>query len=345
MRPGYLSRIRLFLGVLDEPCLSPQGRVLSWPGRIHLYAGVPPGASVNDSFTRYLAVGGFEVSAAHSGTQVRDVRITSRAGKTCRLKNPWAPGEVKIVRLPSREPVPHRLEKDTLVFETEPGVTYRVFGGTELPLAGKRFVKQERLVGRWTFDREQGGVVPDESGNGHGAKLIGEAKLVKTPDGGALQLPGGESYARVERTPAFDFTPDQGFAIEARVRLPVTAPTYMVPVLCSMDLKQYCLMVSEGKLKLYLSSPRGDVYGFATGKTLLTDDRWHTVRGERNVAEGTIDLYVDGKLEASAPDATEGDFASSAPLTIGAYLWGDHSRYAEGMVDWAEVRTTGRLTG
>jgi hypothetical protein len=112
-----------------------------------------------------------------------------------------------------------------------------------------------------------------------------------------------------------------------------------------MDLKQYCFMVSEGKLKLYLSSPRGDVYSFATGRTLLTDDRWHTVRGERNVAEGTIDLYVDGKLETSAPDATEGDFASSAPLTIGAYLWGDHSRYAEGQIDWVELRTTGGLTG
>jgi len=341
MRPGYLSQIRLFLGMLDEPYLSPQGRVLSWPGRIHLYAGVPAGASVNDSFAGHLAVGGFEVSAAHSGTEVRNVRITSRAGKTCRLRNPWAPSEVKIVRLPSHDPVAHRVENDTLVFETVRGVAYRIYGGTELPLAEKRFVKEERILGRWTFDREQGGVIPDESGNGHDAKLVGEAKVVD----GALQLPGGESYARTDRTPAFDFTPDQGFAIEARIRLPVTAPTYMVPILCSMDLKQYCFMVSEGKLRLYLSSPRGDVYSFATGKTLLTDDRWHTVRGERNVAEGTIDLYVDGRLEASAPDATEGDFASSAPLTIGAYLWGDHSRYAEGMTDWVELRTTGRLEG
>jgi hypothetical protein len=341
MRPGYLSQIRLFLGMLDEPYLSPQGRVLSWPGRIHLYAGVPAGTSVNDSFRGYFAVGGFEVSAAHSGTEVRNVRITSRAGKTCRLRNPWAPGEVKIVRLPSHDPVPHRLENDTVAFETERGVTYRVYGGTELPLAEKRFVKEEQLVGRWTFDREQGGVIPDESGSGHDAKLVGEAKVA---DGG-LQLPGGESYARIERTPAFDLSPDQSFAIEARIRLPVTAPTHMVPILCSMDLKQYCFMVSEGKLKLYLSSPRGDVYSFATGRTLLTDDRWHTVRGERNVAEGTIDLYVDGKLETSAPDATEGDFASSAPLTIGAYLWGDHSRYAEGQIDWVELRTTGGLTG
>jgi hypothetical protein len=341
MRPGYLNQIRLFLGILDKPYLTPQGRVLSWPGPIHLYAGVPEGASVNDSFAGYLAVGGFEVSAAHAGAEVRGMRIKSIAGKTCRLKNPW-PGEMKVVRLPTREPVPHRMEGDTVVFDTQPDTTYRLFGGTELPLAEKRFVKDERVIGRWTFDSETKGVVPDVSGHAHDAKLIGEATLARVSGGGALQLPGGKSYARVERTPDFDFSADQGFAIEARIRLPAAQPPYMVPILCSMDLKQYCFMVSDGRLKLYLSSPTGDVYCSATGKTILTDGQWHTVRGERDVSDGTVCVYVDGKLEGSAPDITTGDFASKAPITIGAYLWGEHSRYAEGLIDSVEVRTTYR---
>ncbi len=43
----------------EHPDLSPQGRVLSWPGRIHIYAGIPEGEPVNDSFAGLLAVGGF----------------------------------------------------------------------------------------------------------------------------------------------------------------------------------------------------------------------------------------------------------------------------------------------
>jgi len=337
MRPGYLAQIRLFLGMLEQPYLTAQGRVLSWPGRIHLYAGAPPGTSLNDSFTGHLAVGGFEVAAGHVGTEVRGVRIRSMAGKTCRLRNPWPGSEVKVVRLPMQGAAPGRMEGDTVVFDTERGATYRVFGGSELSLAEKRFVPEKRLVARWVFDGDEAGVIADESGNGHVAKLVGRAQVA----GGVLQLPGGESYAQVERASPFDFGPDQGFAIEARVKLPPTGPATMAPILCSMDLKQYCFMVSEGRLKLYLSSPRGDVYSFATGRTLLNDGEWHLLRGERNVADGTVCVYVDGRLEASAPDATDGDFASTAPLTIGAYLWGEHSRYTEGAIDWVELSTTG----
>ncbi len=75
MRKGYLHRIRLYLGMLEKPYLGPQGRVLSWPGRIHLYAGVPKGATVTDQFSGLLAVVAFEVSAAHVGKEVRRVRI------------------------------------------------------------------------------------------------------------------------------------------------------------------------------------------------------------------------------------------------------------------------------
>jgi hypothetical protein len=337
MRPGYLAQIRLFLGMLDEPYLSPQGRVLSWPGRIHLYAGLPAGTALSDSFGGHLAVGGFEVAAGHVGTEVRGVRIKSLAGRPCRLKNPWPDSEVRVVSLPEGEPVTCQVEGDTVSFDTKPAVSYRVFGGSELALAAKRFVREERVIGRWSFDREQDGLITDESGNGHAAKLVGAARVAD----GALRLPGGESYAQVERTAQFDFGADQGFAIEARVKLPPTGPPYMAPILCSMDLKQYCFMVSEGKLKLYLSSPAGDVFSSATGRTLLNDGEWHAVRGERDVADGTLNVYVDGKLEGSAPDATGGDFASQTPLTLGAYLWGEHSQYLDGEIDWVELRTTG----
>jgi hypothetical protein len=109
-----------------------------------------------------------------------------------------------------------------------------------------------------------------------------------------------------------------------------------------MALKQYCLMLSRGRAKFYLSSPEGNVYCFADGKTVLTDGRWHTVRGVRDVNEGTVQVYVDGKLEGTAADITTGDFASEAPVTIGAYLWGEHSRWAQGEIGEVGIKRLGK---
>jgi len=341
-RPGYLQQIELYLGILDKPHLTPQGRVLSWPGRIHLYAGIPNGVSLNDRFAGLLAVGGFEVSASHSGTDVRGVRLKSRAGRTCRIRSPWHPAEAKVMDLDTWDVIPHQVQGDTIVFDTEAGHTYRLLAGPELTLAGRRFVADESIVGRWTFDGRLGDTIPDGSGNGHDAELVGSATLARV-DGSGLELKGDESYARIERTPAFDFAADQSFSVEARIRLPAAAPPPMVPIVCSMAMKQYCLTVSDGRARLYLSSPQGDVFCHATGKTMLADGRWHAVRGVRDVSDGTVSIYVDGELEAVAADLTTGDFASDAPLTIGAYLWGDHSRYAEGLIADVVIKSLGSL--
>ena len=340
MRPDYLQQIRLFLGMPTEPDLSPQGRVLSWPGRIHLYAGVPRGVALSDQFAGYLAVGGFEVAARHVGTEVRGVRITSRAGRPCRVRSPWDPNEVAVLDFAGRRRIPHTTEGDTIVFATEAGHTYALLAGDELPLAAERYVADGQVVGQWTFDRAEDRTVRDTSHGGHDARLVGQAQMGQE---GSLALDGDGSYAQVERFPALDFAANQGFSVEARVKLPAALPPPMTPLVCSMDLKQYCLLLDRGRPKLYLSSPAGDVFCQASGSTLLTDGRWHTVRGVRDVSDQTVRVYVDGKLEGSAPDTTGGDFASTAPLTIGAYLWGDNTRYARGLIAEVEIRSLGRL--
>jgi len=343
MRPGYLQQIRLFLGMPDSPDLSPQGRVLSWPGRIHLYPGVPAGTTLGDSFAGLLAVGGFEVSASHQGTDVRRVRITSRAGRTCRLKSPWEPAAVKVLALPGRQVVAHTLDADTIAFPTEAGKTYAVLAGPELALATRRYVPAEKIIGKWSFAAAPQGVVRDESGAGHDARLAGRAAVRGTGQEVAMELDGEGSYATVARTPAFDLAAEEGFAVEVRFRLPPGPPPAMAPLLCSMALRQYCLLLDRGRAKLYLSSPTGDVYCQVRGTRVLTDGRWHTVRGIREVSDGTLRIEVDGRLEGTVPDTTGGDFLSDAPVTIGAYLWGEHSRYLHGSVASAEVRTLGRL--
>ena len=335
MRPGYLSQIRLFLGMPEHVDLSPQGQVLSWPGRIHIYAGVPEGEAANDSFTGLLAIGGFEVSARRIGTDVCDVRVTSRAGRTCRVKTPWPGLEAKVMDFAGRTVVPHTMDGDTIVFDTDPGHEYALLAGPELALARAKFAPNEKTVGAWRFGRQG---LRDTSGDGHDARLVGNAQL----DSG-LELDGEGSYAEIDRAPAFDFAANESFTVEARIRFPATTPPAMAPIVCSMALKQYCLMLSDGRAHFYLSSPKGDVFAQATGKTVLTDGDWHTVRGVRDVATDTARVYVDGKLEGSASDTTSGDFACTSPITIGAYLWGENSRYSQGIIDDVEIRSLGKL--
>ena len=62
----------------------------------------------------------------------------------------------------------------------------------------------------------------------------------------------------------------------------------MVPIACSMASKQYCLTVSDGRAKFYLSSPDGPTYSFAQGRIVVADGRWHRIRGVRDAAEGTV---------------------------------------------------------
>jgi hypothetical protein len=137
-RPSYLEQIALTLGVPEKPTLTPIGRVLSWPGRIHLYAGVPKGTSLKNSFDGLLAIGGFEVSAVHAGTEIRGVRIKSRIGGVCRVKSPWYPNEVKVFNLANDQVVKYSMDADTIVFDTQSGNTYALLSGPELARGGPR---------------------------------------------------------------------------------------------------------------------------------------------------------------------------------------------------------------
>jgi hypothetical protein len=67
------------------------------------------------------------------------------------------------------------------------------------------------------------------------------------------------------------------------------------------------------------------------------------VRAVRDVSDGMLRLFVDGHLDGEAIELTTGDFASAAPITIGAYLWGTNSRYAKGMIADVAVKSLGRL--
>jgi len=335
-RTGYLRRIRLYLGMLKKPCLTPQGRVLSWPGRIHLYAGVPKGLALNDQFKGHLAVGGFEISAMHVGARASRVRIKSLAGRACRVKNCWHLARAEVVDWNTRDKVLHRMDGDTITFDTKAGHTYALLPPEELRIARMRFVPKVTTIGRWTFDKGDKAVGPEP-------QLVGGATFVPHDGGMALELPGPQSYARIQRTPAFDFGPNESFAVEARIKVAADPSSGMIPIVCSMAQRQYCLILRNGRARFYLSSPVGSVHSSVDGKTWLTDGQWHHVRGVRDRATATLKLYVDGQLDGEAGDCTAGDFSCQSPITIGAYLSGSRSKYARGLFDDVQIVSLGKL--
>ena len=337
---GYISRARVRLG----DARAGTEVLLSYSGTIHLFPTVRDG--YEGSFGPLMAVGAFEVSAARRAGRVQRVRIRSRAGNPCRVHNPWGGGDVKVLEWPARDVVPHTAEGNVLLFPTRVGHTYALVAGAEVAEAEKRYVAAEKGIARWEFGRVADGVVPDVSGNGHHARLLGDAVLAAGEGRKVLALPGKEgAYAEVRRAPAFDFGAGESFAVEARIYVPLGPAPPMTPILCSMALKQYCLTLDQGRAKLYLSSPDGDVNCSVTGTSVLSDGRWHTVRAVRDVGDGVLRVFVDGRLEGTAPDLTAGDFASMAPVAIGAYLWGANSRYARLDISSVEVKRLGRLAG
>ena len=235
------------------------------------------------------------------------------------------------------------MDGDTIVFDIQPGKTYSLLSPAERQLAGMRFVAEPESIGRWTFSEVKEGVVPDAAGRGHPAKLIGKAVVVPIDGGHALKLGQPESHARIDRTKAFNFGAHESFSIEARIKLDADAEAVSVPLVCSMAIKQYCFEISRGRVKLYLSSPLGDNNCCVVGKTLVTDGEWHHVRAVRDAADETLKVYVDGRLDGQIDDVTSGDFASKAPITIGAYLWGPHTRFGRGLITDVEIKSLGKL--
>jgi hypothetical protein len=74
-------------------------------------------------------VGGFEVAAAHVGTEVRNVRIRSEVGGTCKVKSPWHPRRAAVMDESNQIEVAHSMERDTILFDTQAGHIYALSCG------------------------------------------------------------------------------------------------------------------------------------------------------------------------------------------------------------------------
>lgn len=175
---------------------------------------------------------------------------------------------------------------------------------------------REGLAAHWSFDAIEDGVVSDESGGGHNARIIGRAKPIEGVSAGSLQLDGRHDYAVVEDAEALDYS-KATFSISAWVNVYALRGDQQMIVaknVYSADQRQWGLMIdADRRFRFYQRS----------------DGRWKTVQSQTTpepgcwyqvvvtVESGRARLYVNGTCEGQA-DLGAALPKTPAPLTIGA---------------------------
>ncbi len=94
----------------------------SYDGAIRLAPAWP--RSWDASFTDFLAVGAFEVSAQVVGGRVERLCLRSLKGRPCRLWHPWPGEQVEVVR--DGKPVQFAVKDGIIAFQTQLSAEYRI---------------------------------------------------------------------------------------------------------------------------------------------------------------------------------------------------------------------------
>jgi chitodextrinase len=203
-----------------------------------------------------------------------------------------------------------------------------LFAGASRPASGAA----TGLVGAWSFDRP-GATVPDASGNGNTATVVGADWTSNGRFGGGLNFNGTSDYVTVPDSPSLDLL--TGMTVEAWVR-----PTQVDQLWHSVLMKEqsgmlaYSLYGSTGS-----GAPSGEIYtgadAEARGASSLPANTWTHLAA---TYDGTnLRLFVNG-VRVATTAATGSLVVSNGVLRIGGNsIWGE---WFSGSID--EVRVYNR---
>lgn len=110
--------------IWDACFFEPERLCNSRSGRIYLFPCVPENTTI--AFRKFLARGGFEVSAEMIEGQISYIEIVPRRDNVCRLVNPWNEAAIKITA-PGQSSVPFSLDSskgNCIIFDADEGVSY-----------------------------------------------------------------------------------------------------------------------------------------------------------------------------------------------------------------------------
>lgn len=228
-----------------------------------------------------------------------------------------------------------------------------IIGNSNRNLNVQPVIKQKQgLVGLWHFEEESGGIASDSSGNGNKGTLNpsgSEPTWNIGKFGKALYFDGKDDYVEVPDNTSLDITDD--LTIEAWVKFDgFTKPHSFIVGKDARGERSYGLVVDGGYYGAANTGKAGFIvfsktsYTLIWGTTTLSTGQWYHIAGTyKYVSNGrsVINVYVNGKLESTVPNAVGPIYAGSAKVQIGARQYSGYWRsFLNGAID--EVRVWSR---
>ena len=211
------------------------------------------------------------------------------------------------------------------------------------------------LVGYWRFDEGSGSLAIDSSGYRNSGSLVlaptyttSVPSAITFPDPNALTFNGSSQYVNIPSSAAN--TTLGALSISAWIKLSTTANDRVIVSKWGSNNFAFNLLVTSGKLELYISPDSVSSSYHVTGGTTLSTGVWYYVTAiftPSTRMEVFVNNVSDGVKTSGVPASM---YASTAPLSIG---WdspnGVSTEYFSGSMDdvriYNRVLTAGEISG
>ncbi len=203
----------------------------------------------------------------------------------------------------------------------------------------------------WQLNEKQPGqdadlaadAIRDTHPDGHGLHMTAEDAIAYTtgdPRYGGTPALAFTGIQRLRITDAattnrLDFGPDDGFTLEAVIRIPngSTQTGNIVGKDVAANQPSWWFRVENGNPRFLVCD--GPNQPNVTSARAVNDGQWHHVAAVRDRAAGQLRVYVDYQEEGANTDTTVGSLANGNAVTIGMYNNGN--RAFTGDIDWVRV--------
>jgi len=174
------------------------------------------------------------------------------------------------------------------------------------------------LVSYWSFDEGKGEVVKDTIGK-NDAEVKGDVEWIDGVKGKAMQFAGKEGFCEVPDAPDFSLgEQDQSYSVSFWYKCNKdkngTSDSHFI---CKFGTAYPYNFVQNGAGSVEFRVYDGEICTKAITGAPLNDGKWHFIVGVKDAKGKTVDIWVDGVMNASSQDATIQSSQSDANLQIG----------------------------
>lgn len=188
-------------------------------------------------------------------------------------------------------------------------------------------VEKGAIVGIWLFDKSEGNIAKDSSGNGHDGEIIGNVGWVEGQFGKALSFPGTAGIrVKISHKDSLNM---EKWSITMWVKLRDTGNwQWWFSKEAWLDGPRNFFLASNPQGIVYTGFHSSNSYIEIIGKTKVHDDKWHHLAATYN--KETVCLYVDGVLEAKK-SVTDKPVTNKADVILGERINSDN--FIKGIID------------